>query len=71
MSKCMKCNGEGFTGSDDENAPWSFWESLPPGSDLAVRLGLVRMGLVTKITCSECSGTGEYTVTVEPEEEER
>lgn len=53
MNKCMQCDGEGYTGSDDERAPWSFWESLPPGSDIAVR-----MGLVTKITCEACAGSG-------------
>jgi len=58
--KCVSCNGEGFTGSDDERAPWSFWESLPPGSDLAVQLGLV-----TKIECATCSGSGQRTEVAE------
>jgi len=49
-NKCHQCDGEGFTGSDDEHAPWSFWASLPPGSDFAVRLGLV-----TKVPCSACT----------------
>lgn len=60
MKKCSACNGEGFTGSDDDRTPWSVWESLPPGSDLAVRLGLV-----TKITCESCSGKGEFTIDAE------
>jgi len=54
MSKCMACDGEGFTGSDDENAPWSFWENLVPPSDFAVR-----MGFVVKIRCLSCNGVGE------------
>lgn len=53
VRKCMRCDGEGFTGSDAEHAPWSFWESLPPGSDIAVRLGFV-----VKVTCSKCGGSG-------------
>lgn len=51
---CAKCWGEGRIGNDHEGTPWSFWESLPPGSDLAVRLGFVR-----PIDCPECSGTGK------------
>jgi len=50
MSKCMTCDDERFTGSDDEHAPWSFWEGLPAGSDMAVRLGWVR-----KIPCPACT----------------
>jgi DnaJ-class molecular chaperone len=61
MEKCWTCGGEGFTGSDKEHAPWSFWENLPPGSDIAVRLGWVK-----KIECESCSGTGLRTDTVEP-----
>ncbi len=54
MSACGKCDGCGRVGSDDEHAPWTFWESLPPGSDLAVR-----MGLVVPLPCLDCDGTGE------------
>ncbi len=54
MSACMRCAGCGRVGSDDEHAPWTFWESLPPGSDLAVR-----MGLVVPLPCLDCGGTGE------------
>lgn len=62
---CSHCNGEGYTGSDDERTPWSFWEGLPRDSDLAVR-----MGIITKIECESCGGTGEDTITVEPEPDE-
>jgi len=54
MSACGRCDGCGRVGSDDEHAPWTFWESLPPGSDLAVR-----MGLVVPLPCLDCGGTGE------------
>ncbi len=47
--KCWKCHGEGFVANTDEQEPWSAWESLPPGSDLAVR-----MGFVCPISCPEC-----------------
>jgi hypothetical protein len=55
--KCWTCDGEGITDSNEdvsERAPWSFWTSLPPGADLAVRLGLVKM-----MDCAECNGTGK------------
>lgn len=55
-TKCRSCDGEGRTdGNEDiyERAPWSFWENLPPGADLAVRLGLVKA-----IDCVHCGGTG-------------
>lgn len=54
---CRSCDGEGRTDSNpdiSERAPWSFWTNLPPGSDLAVRLGLVR-----PMKCANCNGTGE------------
>jgi hypothetical protein len=59
MSKCYTCDGEGRTDSNQdiaERAPWSFWENLPPGSDLAVRLGLVK-----PMDCAKCNGTGQVT----------
>lgn len=58
-TKCHTCNGEGRTdGNADvtERAPWSFWENLAPGQDIAVRLGWVK-----PIDCTECNGTGEAT----------
>lgn len=48
--KCWKCDGEGRVANSDDQEPWSAWESLPPGSDLAVQMGLVR-----PIPCPECS----------------
>jgi hypothetical protein len=59
---CMTCGDEGVTDSNpdvSERAPWSFWTSLPPGSDLAVRLGLVK-----PMDCTECYGA--VTIIEEP-----
>ena len=53
---CGHCAGEGRADNNSdrhEQAPWSFWASLPPGSDLAVQLGLVRPQ-----DCVDCGGTG-------------
>ena len=47
---CSTCQGEGQIANDDERTPWSAWANLPPGSDLAVR-----MGLVFPIPCPDCS----------------
>jgi hypothetical protein len=57
-AKCTKCNGEGRVANSDDEEPWSVWENLPPGSDLAVQ-----MGLVEPIPCPECGGSQ-----IEPEE---
>jgi len=50
---CPKCLGDRQIANDDEGTPWSAWENLPPGSDLAVR-----MGLVFAIPCPLCSKEG-------------
>lgn len=50
---CTRCNGEGKLANSDDREPWSYWESLPPGSDLAVQLGLVRPE-----PCDACEGKG-------------
>lgn len=50
---CPKCQGDKQIANSDDGEPWSAWANLPPGSDLAVRAGLVR-----PITCPECRGTG-------------
>lgn len=52
-SVCRKCQGCGKIANSDEGEPWTMWEDLPPGSDLAVQLGLVR-----PIPCPACGGTG-------------
>lgn len=51
--KCQRCLGEGKIANSEEGEPWSAWESLPPGSDLAVRLSVVQ-----PIDCPACHGTG-------------
>lgn len=56
--KCTTCDGEGRTDSNpdvSERAPWSFWTSLPPGQDIAVRMGMVKA-----MDCTECEGKGTY-----------
>lgn len=52
--KCPKCNGEGKVANSIDQEPWSAWANLPPGSDLAVVVGLVK-----PIECPRCKGTGE------------
>lgn len=52
--KCERCDGCGRVANSEDAEPWTVWESMPPGSDLAVRLGLVR-----PVPCPECKGTGE------------
>ncbi|MCV7230706.1 hypothetical protein [Mycolicibacterium komossense] len=50
---CPRCYGDGKIATDDDGSPWGAWEELPPGSDFAVRLGIVR-----PIDCPDCGGTG-------------
>lgn len=52
--KCERCNGCGRIANDEDGTPWSAWESLPPGSDLAVRLGQV-----LPLKCPKCKGKGK------------
>jgi hypothetical protein len=52
--ECDRCEGCGQIANDDDRSPWKYWAELPPGSDLAVRMGLVRPE-----PCPECGGTGE------------
>jgi hypothetical protein len=51
--KCKRCDGCGKIASDEQGSPWTAWERLPPGSDLAARLGLV-----LPVRCPDCGGTG-------------
>jgi hypothetical protein len=52
MTDCERCNGCGLIADTDDGEPWTAWADLPPGSDLAVRMGLVK-----PISCLECGGT--------------
>ncbi len=55
MSKrCMRCDGCGQIANSDDGESWTSWENLPPGSDLAVVVGLV-----FPITCPVCTGSGK------------
>jgi hypothetical protein len=51
--KCARCDGCGRVASTEDGEPWTAWASLPPGSDLAVRLGVVK-----PLRCPRCDGTG-------------
>jgi len=59
---CPRCHGCGRIANDDDGSPWSAWESLPPGSDIAVRLGLVQ-----PMTCPTCLGSGRRVPAVDKE----
>jgi hypothetical protein len=50
---CGRCDGCGRVASTEAGEPWTAWASLPPGSDLAVRLGVVK-----PLRCPRCDGTG-------------
>jgi len=52
-NKCLVCDGEGQVANTETGEPWSYWANLPPGSDIAVKMGLVR-----PIPCKACSGEG-------------
>jgi hypothetical protein len=47
--KCMRCDGCGKIADSDEGEPWTAWEDLPPGSDIAVKMGIVK-----PIPCPDC-----------------
>lgn len=49
--KCRRCDGCGKIANSENGEPWTQWASLPPGSDLAVR-----MGIVAPIPCPDCCG---------------
>lgn len=50
---CPRCAGCKWVANTDDQEPWTLWQALPPGPDLAVRLGLVR-----PVACQACDGTG-------------
>lgn len=47
---CRRCDGRGLIADSDDGEPWTAWENLPPGADLAVKVGLVR-----PIPCPDCT----------------
>lgn len=51
--KCERCDGCGRIASGEEGAAWTVWETMPHGSDMAVRAGLVK-----PLWCPDCGGTG-------------
>lgn len=54
---CPKCEGCKQIANDEEGSPWSRWANLPPGSDVAVKAGIVK-----PIDCPVCDGKGEVLV---------
>lgn len=52
--ECSRCDGEGRIANSEDGEPWSAWAELPPGSDLAVQ-----MGIVQPVDCPECGGSGK------------
>lgn len=60
---CSRCEGCKQIANDDEGTPWYVWAELPPPTNMAVALGLVR-----PITCPRCGGSG---IEIEPVSQER
>jgi hypothetical protein len=50
---CKRCEGCGKVANDANGSPWTAWAELPPGSDMAVRLGIVK-----PTVCPDCGGSG-------------
>jgi len=48
---CIRCDGCGLVADSEDQESWTSWLALPPGSDLAVQLGLVR-----PVPCPSCLG---------------
>jgi DnaJ-class molecular chaperone len=53
VEECQRCLGGGRIANSEAGEAWKYWQELPPGSDLAVRLGIV-----FPIDCPACNGTG-------------
>jgi len=51
IGPCTRCDGTGKIADSQDGEPWSAWAELPPGSDFAVRSGLVK-----PIPCPTCGG---------------
>ena len=50
---CGRCDGCGQIANSDKGEAWTSWSSLPPGSDIAVKMGIVK-----PIPCPACAGSG-------------
>jgi len=50
---CQKCWGWKRIDNGRDGISWKHWAELPPESDIAVRIGLVK-----PIECPRCHGTG-------------
>jgi hypothetical protein len=51
---CGQCHGCGKVADTDDRESWLYWLELPPGADLAVRMGIVK-----PIACPKCGGSGK------------
>lgn len=58
---CERCEGCGKIANSEQGEPWTAWESLSPGEDLAVKMGVVK-----PLPCPSCNGLG-IAATVEPD----
>lgn len=52
---CRRCLGCGQVANSEDAEPWSYWADLPPGSDLAVTMGVVR-----PVPCPDCGTKPGY-----------
>ena len=50
---CPTCQGCGKVANSNDGEPWTVWEKLSPGADLAVRAGIIYA-----VTCPRCGGSG-------------
>ena len=62
---CQRCYGCCQIANSDEGEPWFEWQCLPPGADLAVRMGFVK-----PIPCPDCNGTGKIPTPAAIEDQE-
>lgn len=53
LNFCERCDGCKQIANDDEGTPWWHWAQLPPPSNMAVVMGMVR-----PLPCAKCGGTG-------------
>lgn len=55
LNACPRCDDCGQVANTENQEPWTAWTSLPPGSDAAVRMGLVK-----PIPCPVCGGAAPF-----------